>query len=158
MLESVRETDLPAAPSNYDYLKPLEWMVGEWVDEDEEGRVETRVEWTKNKNFLMRSFNVQIEGRIELEGTQVIGWDAAEGRIRSWVFDSDGGFGQSTWTQEGDRWISNVKATLPDGRTAASVYIMTKLDDDSFTWKSVSREVGGEILPNVDPVTVVRKQ
>lgn len=158
LLESVRETDLPSPPSNFEYLQSLDWMVGEWVDEDDAARIETRCQWTKNKNFLTRSFSVKIKDRIELEGTQVIGWDAAEGRIRSWVFDTDGGFGVGTWTQEGNRWISNIRATLPDGRMAASVFVITKLDNDRFSWKSVSREVGGEILPNVEPVVVVRKK
>jgi uncharacterized protein (TIGR02246 family) len=157
LLDSIRETELPSPPSNFEYLESLDWMVGEWVDEDENARIETRCQWTKNKNFLTRSFTVEIEGRIELEGTQVIGWDAANGRIRSWVFDSDGGFGEGNWSQQGDRWVINGKATLPDGRTGSSVFIITKIDNDSFTWQSVSREVDGEILPNVEPVTIVRK-
>lgn len=157
LLDSIRETELPSPPSNFEYLEALDWMVGEWVDEDDNARIETRCQWTRNKNFLTRSFTVEIEGTVELEGTQVIGWDAANGRIRSWVFDSDGGFGEGTWSQQGDRWVINGKATLPDGRTGSSVFIITKIDDNSFTWQSVSREVDGEILPNVEPVTIVRK-
>jgi hypothetical protein len=31
------------------------------------------------------------------------------------------------------------------------------VDNDSFTWQSVSREVDGDVLPNLDEVLVVRK-
>jgi hypothetical protein len=34
---------------------------------------------------------------------------------------------------------------------------MTRVNDDSFTWQSVNRAVGGDVLPNVDEVMVVRK-
>jgi uncharacterized protein (TIGR02246 family) len=158
LLESVRETQLPSEPSNYEYLKALEWMIGEWVDRDGDAEITTRCQWTKNKCFLTRSFAVKIQDRIEMEGTQVVGWDAAEGRIRSLVFDTDGGFNEGTWTLKGDRWIISAKATLPDGRTGSMVNIITRIDDDSFSWQSVGREVGGELLPNIDPVVVVRKQ
>jgi len=34
---------------------------------------------------------------------------------------------------------------------------MRQIDNDSFTSQSVQRSVDGDILPNVDEVTVVRK-
>jgi hypothetical protein len=34
---------------------------------------------------------------------------------------------------------------------------MTYVDDNTFTWQSVNREVAGELLPNVDEVVVVRQ-
>jgi hypothetical protein len=46
--------------------------------------------------------------------------------------------------------------TLPDGGTATSINILTYVDDDTLTWETTGREVDGEILPNVDPVTVKR--
>jgi hypothetical protein len=33
---------------------------------------------------------------------------------------------------------------------------MTVLDGNSFTWQSTGRELDGEILPNIEPVKVVR--
>jgi hypothetical protein len=35
--------------------------------------------------------------------------------------------------------------------------IYTYVDPNTFAWQSVSREVGGELLPDIDEVTVVRK-
>jgi hypothetical protein len=34
---------------------------------------------------------------------------------------------------------------------------MTRVDDNSFNWRSTQRAVGGDLLPDVDEVRVVRK-
>jgi hypothetical protein len=34
---------------------------------------------------------------------------------------------------------------------------MTQIDNDSYTWQSVSREVDGEVLPNIEEVQIVRE-
>jgi hypothetical protein len=40
------------------------------------------------------------------EVAEIIGWDAKRGRIRSWVFSSDGRFAEGEWSRvgEGDEW------------------------------------------------------
>jgi uncharacterized protein (TIGR02246 family) len=156
-LSSVRETVLPVAASAYGHLKDLAWMIGTWVDRDEHATVETKCEWTKNRNFLTRSFKVIVQDRIELEGTQVIGWDPARRQIRSWVFDSEGGFGEGLWTRRGNRWTVKAHRVLQGGERAAAINVITVVDRDTFTWQSVDREVDGELLPNIDEVTIVRK-
>ena len=85
------------------------------------------------------------------------GWDPVAKQIHSWVFDSDGGFGEGTWTHKGSKWLIQSTATLPDGGKATSLNIVTRLKDNSFTWDSVNREIDGELQPNGDPVVVVRK-
>ena len=155
-MKSLREA--VAAPSHYEQLKELEWLVGEWVDQDENSSINTVCQWTKNKNFLSRSFAVSIADSIQLEGTQVIGWDPTRSVIRSWMFDSDGGFSVGLWTREGDRWTIRTLQILAGGEKASSVNILTRVNDDKFTWESVNREVDGEVLPNIDQVTVARKQ
>ncbi len=154
-MTSLREATAP--PTHHEQLKELAWLIGRWVDQEEETSIETDCQWTRNKNFITRSFSVSIADQIELEGTQVIGWDPAEEVIRSWLFDSDGGFGVGIWTRDGDRWTIRMLQVLPDGERASSVNVLTRVDDDTFQWESVNREVAGEILPNIDPVTVVRR-
>lgn len=155
-LSSIRETALPAPPSHYDQLKELEWMLGRWVDRDKAASIDTVCQWTKNKNFITRSFTASIADHVELQGTQVIGWDPSKGTIRSWTFDSDGGFAEGTWTHEGDRWTIQSRHVLPDGGIGSSTNIITCVDPDTFTWESMGREVDGEMLPDVGPVTIVR--
>lgn len=156
-LDTVRETTLEPAPSDHEHLQELEWMVGTWVDSDEEGSIETTCDWTKNGHFLTRSFTVRIQDRIEMEGTQVIGWDPDRQQIRSWLFDSEGGFGEGFWTRDGDRWIVKSSQVLKGGEKASSINVMTYVDDNTLIWQSTGRELDGHLLPNVDPVTVTRK-
>lgn len=103
-IHSVRETETPPRPSHYDRLKELEWMIGDWIDESDEATVESSCRWSKNKNFINKNFKVSIPGMEPLEGTQIIGFDASEGTVRSWIFDSDGGIGDGVWTRKGDSW------------------------------------------------------
>ena len=157
-LDSVRETVIPAAPPHHEFLKELEWMIGRWIDRDENSTIETVCQWTKNKNFITRSFSVSIKDRIEIEGTQVIGWDPVAGAVRSWMFDSEGGFGEALWSRKGNRWIIKASRTLGGGEKASAVNILTCVNQNTFTWQSVGREIDGELLPNIEEVTVVRKQ
>jgi len=142
---------------HYEQLKELEWMVGEWVDESDVSTAETVCQWAKNKNFLTRSFKVSAPGVETLEGTQVIGWDPVAGTIRSWVFDSDGGFMQATWTRSGNTWTVQSEGYLEDGTTVSSVQVYTQIDHDSFRWRSFGRRVGNEFAPNIPETLVVRK-
>jgi hypothetical protein len=152
------EKEKPPA-SNYEHLKPLAWMIGSWHDDDDRPAVEiqTDCEWTKNKNFMTRSFAVEIGDQVNKSGMQFIGWDPVAKQIRSWVFDSDGGYSEGTWTQKGQQWFIQNSGTLIDGSKATSVNIVTPIDNNSFKWESVNREINGELQPNVDPVLVVRK-
>jgi uncharacterized protein (TIGR02246 family) len=153
-LTSVRES-LPV-PSHYEQLQSLEWMIGEWGD-SENSSVQTACRWTKNNNFISRSFAVSLGDQVDLEGTQVIGWDPDKQVIRSWLFDSDGGFAVGLWKQKDKQWKIQSLHVLPDGRKASSVNLLTQVDENTFTWESTGRAVDGEILPNLGPVTVKRK-
>ena len=133
LLDRVTEEEVVVPPSHYDQLKDLEWMIGGWVDQDDEATVVTQCNWTKNNNFLVRSFTVQIRDRIDMAGMQIIGWDPAAKQIRSWVFDSDGGFGQGTWKKKDNRWYIQQSGVLPDGRKSSSVNIITYVDDNTCT-------------------------
>lgn len=158
-LSSVRELaskPLPP-PSHYEQLQELEWLIGDWVDDQGGATVTMRGEWTANRNFISRSFTVLIEDRIDMSGTQVIGWDPAAETIRSWVFDSDGGFTEGVWSRRDDGWSVRSVGVLPDGRKASMVNIIRVIDKDTFTLQSVGREVDGELLPNIEEVTVIRK-
>ena len=47
-----------------------------------------------SKNYLVRTFEVEIGGEKGSSGTQFIGFDPRSGQVRSWVFDSEGGFSE----------------------------------------------------------------
>jgi uncharacterized protein (TIGR02246 family) len=156
-LDSVRETEVPDATPPASPLKELQWLVGDWVDKSAGATAATSVAWTKNQTFLTYSFKASAAGMDDLEGTQVIGWDPAAETIRSWMFDSDGGFGEGTWSKKGNSWVVKFSQVLPDGRKASATNIYTPVDENTFTWQSIGRQVDGQFLPNVEPVTLVRK-
>jgi hypothetical protein len=148
------ETDDPT-PDNP--LNELAWMIGDWIDADEDASIETSVKWSKNDAFLIRSFKVANVTAQPLSGMQVIAWDPAEKRIRSWTYDSRGGFGEESWSRSGDQWSMRTRFIRPDGSKASGVHVMTRAGDDSFRWKSVNRVIDGSLQPDIDEVTVVRK-
>jgi uncharacterized protein (TIGR02246 family) len=159
LLDRVTDESKQPRPSHYEQLKELEWMVGSWVDHDDDDNsvITTECNWTKNRNFLTRMYSVSVDNEVEMAGVQVVGWDPAAKAIRSWTFDSDGGFSEATWTRQGDRWFIRNNGVLGDGRKASAVNTIKKIDDNSFTWQTTERTAGGELLPNVDEVLIVRK-
>jgi uncharacterized protein (TIGR02246 family) len=157
-LDTVREVALPTPTSHFEHLKALEWMIGTWVDQGDAWTIETKCQWTKNKNFMTRSFRVTQDNESVMEGTQVVGFDAAAGQIRSWLFDSDGGIGEGTWSQHDNRWVVETRHILPTGETGSSVNVLTYVDDNTMKWQSTGREIAGRMMPDIEPITIVRKE
>jgi uncharacterized protein (TIGR02246 family) len=158
LLDRVTDKAKQVIPSHYEQLKTLEWIIGSWVDKDDNVDIKTECKWTKNRNFITRSFTVSVQDHIDMSGMQIIGWDADSKSIRSWTFDSEGGFAEATWTQKGDKWFIHNKGVLADGRKASMVNVIKKIDDNSFTWQTIERTAGRELLPNVNEVMIVREQ
>jgi hypothetical protein len=139
-------------------LHELEWMVGRWIDQGEDTTITTECSWTQRGKFLARSFKITTSGEVALEGRQVIGWDPIEGQIRSWTFDSEGGFGDGRWFQDGNRWLVKTSFVLASGERASAINIITFVNQDTLRWQSTNREIAGELQPNIPEVTVVRQK
>lgn len=163
LIDRVTDNDAPEMRSNYDRLKDLDWIIGSWVDEDDRIRIDTICNWTKNKNFITRAFTVSTDDGIDLSGMQIIGWDAVDEKIRSWTFDSDGGFANGVWSQQESKsgkpasWHVRKMGKTAMGETTSAVNVIRPQGDGSFTLQSVQRTLGNRMLPNVDEV-VVRRQ
>lgn len=149
--ETTIEAGAPEPP-----LQELAWMVGKWMDSGPDSKVKSDVDWTKNRKFIRRSVTVTRSEDDLLEATEVIGYDAANGTIRSWMFDSEGGFGEGEWRRDGNKWIVSFEATGPAGSQSTAQHVITYVDDGKFTWESINRQVDGEALPSLDEVEVVR--
>jgi uncharacterized protein (TIGR02246 family) len=157
LLDSVHETQAPTPPTPRAALAELEWLVGAWIDDSDDANVATSVRWSPHEAFLIRSFRVQLPDDDEpREGTQVIGWDPRNKQIRSWTFDSDGSFGEGTWSKNGDDWLVRMSHTLADGRVASGTQVISRVDSDNLTVQSIGSEVEGEPTPTADPVKVTR--
>jgi uncharacterized protein (TIGR02246 family) len=137
-------------------LQQLEWMLGEWVNESDDGIVKTRCTWSDDGNFLLRDFDVKIEGRIALRGTQRIGWDAQRKQFRMWVFDDRGGFAEGLLSRDGERWITNASGVRSDGQSVATTSAFTAIGKDRILWETLERTVGGQAVPGTDQYFLVR--
>ncbi len=139
-------------------LKPLEWMVGDWVDESDNNRVQSSVRWADKQSYLIRTYSIEIQGERSSSGTMFIGWDPQSGQIKSWLFDSNGGHGEGLWTRTGDKeWVVKAQGVLFDGRPSSATQIHTIINKDSVKTSSIDRIVGGEVAPDITDVVMVRK-
>jgi hypothetical protein len=118
--------------------------------------VQTRINWAGDKNFLIRKFNVKGSDQDETDGWEIIGWDPERQVIRSWIFDSNGGFGESTWANDGEHWLIQASNVLPDGSRSTAEHVLTKVDDNKFSWESQNRSLNGDPQPSLDKIEVER--
>ncbi len=156
LISELDETTLPPVDAAAAALDELAWMVGSWKDNSPGVSVTSTVDWTNNHHFLRRSISIAREGEDPTVATEVIGYDPVAGAIRSWMFDSEGGFGEGVWKRDGNKWMDSFAATAPDGSTSSAQHIITYIDDKKYTWESVNRQSDGEVLPNIDKIEVVR--
>src|ERR1700730_18336281 len=144
-----------APPNAYSQLAVLEWLVGTWQDKGGDQTVETKINWAGDNNFLVRTFKLK-GADSETDGWEIIGWDPIKQQIRSWIFDSNGGFGETTWAPDGDDWLVRASNVLPDGTRSTAENVLTKEDGNKFTWESQNRTLNGEPQPSLDKIEVQR--
>jgi uncharacterized protein (TIGR02246 family) len=155
-LQSVHDTEVQP-PSDGEHLEDLAWLIGEWAGEAERGESATATyEWEDNQAFIVSNFATTVNGIPVIGGTQWIGWDAIDKQIRSWSFYSRGGFGEATWTKDGNKWLLKTSARTADGKKVSATNVITKTDDDHMTWQMTKLTVDGQSLPDLQPVKMKR--
>jgi len=151
--------DAPYVPgSNEDYLKDLEWLIGDWAPAAKDSPLKLHFEWMAQRNFIKNTYALNQEGKTALTGGQIIGWNPKLGRIVSWHFDAEGGFGDDAWTKDGAKWVIEAKGVFRNGSESKAVNVLTPIDANSFTWQSVKRTLDGVALPDTAVVKMVRVQ
>lgn len=156
LLSSVREA-ADAGPSNYEFLRGLEWAIGEWVDDVPAGEVgHISFAWAPGQNFIVSTRTVDFKDAQHLQSTQWIAWDAAAKQIRSWSFQADGGFGESTWTKDGNKWVVKSESILADGNKVTSTNVIAPGDAGGLTVLSKDQKVNGQVLPDTREVKMKR--
>jgi hypothetical protein len=139
-------------------LKELDWLIGTWHVATKEREVTTTYEWDENKVFIRGKYTVKEGDKVIESGLQMIGKDNAEGAIHSWVFSSDGGFGDGLWTREGKKWTVDVYGVTPEGRELTATAIYIHLDANTYTWQSVDQAVDGVPISDTVPIKVTKKK
>jgi uncharacterized protein (TIGR02246 family) len=148
LLSSVRDAPY-SPPSNHAHLAGLEWAIGEWSAGNDKGDAEQlSLSWTDDQNFIIGTFTTTARGVSVGEATHWIGWDPQAKRIRSWIFDANGGFGEGAWTRDGDKWIIKTKSVTQDGKNAAATYRIERTDADTVLLQGTERSVEGKSVPD----------
>jgi uncharacterized protein (TIGR02246 family) len=156
MYSSVRE-EPESSLSHHQRLRELEWLVGDWLDESPDSVVHSTCRWTEDQNFLIRDFTVRVQGKSVMSVSERIGWDPSTRQIKSWVFDSEGGFGCGQWSRTGNEWVIKSTGIMPDGRTATATHILTRVNPQTARWSSVERTVGDQVVPDRAEYVMVRR-
>ncbi len=153
MLLSVHE--LPdRAPSNYEKLKGLEWLAGNWTTRDPASKnqnatvIAVSCYWSTNQNFLIREFTSATDGEISNMGTQRIGWHAPTKSIRSWSFDFKGGSAIGVGKADGKKWLVNTREALHNGQELTSIEILSQGPNGEQVWEVTDQMIGEQAFPN----------
>ncbi|MGW8256580.1 MAG: YybH family protein [Thermoguttaceae bacterium] len=162
LIEGVKQT--AHLPASYEHLKDLQWLIGSWttnVTSDGAGNekksltINADFKWTKNKSFITHSFTGHF-GKLNLHGMEVIGWDPKAKTIRSWLFQSNGGFAENTWKSEGKKVAIEHKGVQPDGGLITNQTTISAPDKNTLIYESKNREIGSKKLPDLGPIKFVR--
>ncbi len=158
LLSSVRDSHFTPS-TNYEHLRDLEWTLGDWAGEPSNGEVMRKsFSWSENQGFLVDSHSVAYQSVILSGGTQWVGWDPQETRIRSWSFDTNGGFGEAAWTKEGNKWVIKSSGVQQDGKKVTATNTLTHLDAETLGWQSTDRTVDGKPLPDIKEIKLKRQK
>jgi uncharacterized protein (TIGR02246 family) len=140
----------------YEHLRPLEWLVGDWVEDSSKAAVGMNCHWGPNKAFLLMHYEIKRDGQEPLDIGERLGWDPLNGIVRSWVFDSQGGFGEGSWTRNGKKWEVDCSGVLPDGGTGAASNTWEYVDGKTFVWRSTDRMIDDQPIDDME-IRFVRK-
>jgi uncharacterized protein (TIGR02246 family) len=155
-IASIRDYAEESIPTPGELLKPLDWLIGDWINEGADARVKLAYRWSEDGNFILAEISVTKNDNTIVKTTQRIGWDPLLAKPRSWTFDSDGGFSEATWTQVDNAWLLRSSAVLPDGQTGSANLTLTPDSDGRFVMTGTNRVVGDNL--EVDFEIAVVKQ
>jgi len=92
-LASLRDVSEALPPTPHEALEGLSWIVGEWINESSDAKVQMNYRWDESGNFIVGDILITSGDQTIMKSFQRIAWDASQGKYRSWTFDSDGGVG-----------------------------------------------------------------
>jgi uncharacterized protein (TIGR02246 family) len=142
--------------SGQDRLQDLIWLLGDWKGAAKDQEMQLSFEKDKKTPSIVGHFSKKSGGDVVGSGTIKISLDPQTGQLRSWHFDADGGHGQSLWIRDGNRWVLDAVGVQVDGTSTAAVNVLTRINNDAFTWRSLDRLAGDEPLPDTAPIKLTR--
>lgn len=146
-ISSVRDLGVEAAVAGESPLKQLDWLLGDWTATVDGAKVELTCLRGLDGKFLIQKYRVTAGDKVDFAVTAIIGWDPVRGQLRSWFFDSRGGFGNGLWTRDGNRWTIASSGVLADGRLASATHAWNYENEDTAIWTTSDRQLEGVPMP-----------
>jgi uncharacterized protein (TIGR02246 family) len=143
LLTSAR--DLPSDGEAASPLQGLNWLVGEWQSEGNRTPVSVSCRPVLGKAYLHAEFTIKRQDG-DLSVMYIFGYDPVSEQLKSWTFDSAGGYGEALWTRDGNHWSGRATGVLPDGGAGSTNYIVKYVDDQNFVLQMRDRQVAGQPL------------
>lgn len=158
-------TPTPESPSKA--LAALDWLRGDWLLASDIEEMKWSVQPSADGNYLVVFEQLAVTGGSEKFGVvRIIAFNPVSQIFDLFIFGSDGSFGTGRLEWLGgdpneygppmsESWLLSTRILLPDGE-AATMNELFEPVKDSFIWKSVSRTVAGEPLPDLGPLKARR--
>lgn len=156
LMSSVRDGHVQT-PTAYHKIADLEWLIGTWNAEEHGAKMVSVCRWVANKSFVERTYSVTHHDHSTVSGVQLIGFNSQGRHIQSWNFSSDGGHAVGVWTPREGGWRAEVHGITGEGASTFAVNLLTRIDDNAYSWQSVQRTAGGARLPDTDEVIIKRQ-
>jgi hypothetical protein len=116
-------------PSNYQRLKALEFLIGEWEEHGEKGgRTTWSFRWTEGKNGIQNVITgYGADGQFNFSNMGVLAWNPESRRITNWCVTQKGKAIQFHWAPRNDGTWENWAPG------SSNSWVLTPIDKDS--WK-----------------------
>jgi uncharacterized protein (TIGR02246 family) len=168
LFESVREASSEKVTGSPRPLDELAWLVGCWENVGPGVIAGARCDWAPGGAFLVRWHTVQaadvpaerpragdaaIPGLLPATGvtprelTEIIGFDPERQEIHSWIFSSDGRFGEATWRRDGNAWAIKVEGRGIDAGRFATCTMLTD-GADALEYRCEGTGLDGLVPPD----------
>jgi uncharacterized protein (TIGR02246 family) len=145
-----------AAPSAAGKLDSLDWLVGTWSAEERGVTTHVDCRWLPNKTFLLRKYTVTAADGTKSSGVQLIGLEPRTGQIISSGFNSDGSRTMGNWMPQAKGWAIDAIGQTANGADTHAINLLTKLDDNAYSWQSLGRSAAGQALPDTGEIILKR--
>lgn len=152
-------SDFDAQPQDLtvnEHLQELAWMAGNWLEESPDSTIKSYCRWDDSENYLLHEFALQIGSQVSASGSMRIGWDPLTRQIKSWTFDADSGYSEGLWVHVADEWIVATRGVNEFGQVTSSTNVFRLIDNDTMTWRSYDRMVGGQPEDDIPENTIKR--
>jgi len=153
--EKTSKLNILAPFQHYQFLKGLEWLIGEWVADSQYGKVYSKYSWGKNKNYIIFDLVIHTTDGLKIEGIELISYDESKKVICSWFLSSLGELSpEEYWRHEGNSWI--VEEPFIKAGSLRSIY--SNITPTTFTWEQKAYTEDGTLSQRVDPVVNIRER